>query len=116
VLATVGGAFMNPETREAIAEAGVSVWLRAELPLLLRRVGKRKPPLLKTAILRSCYKTSLNHTIYAHADITVRADVPGTSSGGSTQLHSFLAAPPGVSPCAFRPQWPHAGVRTVMCH
>ena len=48
VLATGGGAFMNEETRVAIAENGVSVWLRAELPLLVRRVGKRgNRPLLK---------------------------------------------------------------------
>src|SRR4029078_11001311 len=48
VLATGGGAFMTAETRSAIAERGVSVWLRAELPLLLRRVAKRNNrPLLK---------------------------------------------------------------------
>ena len=48
VLATGGGAFMNEETRAAIAEHGVSVWLKAELPLLVRRVGKRgNRPLLK---------------------------------------------------------------------
>jgi shikimate kinase len=48
VLATGGGAFMNEETRAAIAESGVSVWLKAELPLLVRRVGKRgQPPAAK---------------------------------------------------------------------
>lgn len=41
VLATGGGAFMNPHTREAVARHGISVWLRADLPVLLRRVKKR---------------------------------------------------------------------------
>ncbi|MEP9351985.1 3-dehydroquinate synthase [Xanthobacter sp. KR7-65] len=41
VLATGGGAFMNAETRAAVAEYGVSVWLRADLNTLLRRVKKR---------------------------------------------------------------------------
>ncbi len=47
VLATGGGAFMNAETREAIAANGISVWLRADLATLLKRVKKRNDrPLL----------------------------------------------------------------------
>ena len=41
VLATGGGAFMDPQTRLAIRGEAVSVWLRAELPTLLRRVATR---------------------------------------------------------------------------
>lgn len=41
VLATGGGAFMNADTRAAVARHGVSVWLHADLPILLRRVRKR---------------------------------------------------------------------------
>ena len=41
VLATGGGAYMNGETRSRIKEDGVSVWLRADLPLLMKRVSKR---------------------------------------------------------------------------
>src|SRR5262245_60029156 len=49
VLATGGGAFINPDTRAKIKAAGVSIWLKAELPILMRRVGKRDTrPLLKT--------------------------------------------------------------------
>src|SRR6185369_12002722 len=49
VLATGGGAFMNEETRANISRTGISIWLRAELPVLLRRVSKRDTrPLLKT--------------------------------------------------------------------
>src|SRR3954453_22785795 len=41
VLATGGGAFMNASTRERIAAAGVSVWLKPDFEVLLRRVRKR---------------------------------------------------------------------------
>ncbi|HEV7283941.1 MAG TPA: shikimate kinase [Kaistia sp.] len=50
VLATGGGAFMNEETRGAILEGAVSIWLRAELDVLMARVRKRaNRPLLQTA-------------------------------------------------------------------
>ena len=50
VLATGGGAFMNEETRSRIAERGISIWLRADLDVLMRRVRKRaNRPLLQNA-------------------------------------------------------------------
>jgi shikimate kinase len=80
VLATGGGAFMNEETRAAIAENGVSVWLKAELPLLVRRVGKRgNRPLLRAGdpetVLQNLMTT--RYPVYALADITIESrDVP----------------------------------------
>jgi shikimate kinase len=80
VLATGGGAFMSDETRQAIAESGISVWLQADLPLLMRRVAKRdNRPLLKTdnpeAVMRDLMDT--RYPVYAKADITVESrDVP----------------------------------------
>ena len=80
VLATGGGAFMNEETRATVAEHGVSVWLRAELPLLVRRVAKRgNRPLLKggdpEAVLQNLMTT--RYPVYAQADLTVESrDVP----------------------------------------
>ena len=48
VLATGGGAFVNPETRARIQEKGISVWLKADMEVLLRRVKRRdNRPLLK---------------------------------------------------------------------
>ena len=41
VLATGGGAYMNPETRAAIKAHGVSIWLKADLRVLLKRVSRR---------------------------------------------------------------------------
>lgn len=49
VLSTGGGAFVNPETRARIQEKGISVWLKADMEVLLRRVKRRdNRPLLKT--------------------------------------------------------------------
>ncbi len=49
VIATGGGAFMNPEIRTAILENSWSVWLKADLPVLVERVSRRDTrPLLKT--------------------------------------------------------------------
>jgi shikimate kinase len=42
VLATGGGAFLNPETRARIREKGISVWLKADMEVLLRRVLRRR--------------------------------------------------------------------------
>jgi shikimate kinase len=48
VLATGGGAFIQPETRAAIQANGISVWLKADRDLLLSRVKRRNNrPLLK---------------------------------------------------------------------
>jgi shikimate kinase len=41
VLATGGGAYMQPETRAAIKQAGISIWLKADRELLLSRVKRR---------------------------------------------------------------------------
>lgn len=76
VLATGGGAFMHPETRCAVRENGISVWLRAELPVLMRRVAKRDTrPLLKTpnpeATMRALIEA--RYPVYAEADITVES-------------------------------------------
>ncbi len=52
VLATGGGAWMNEVTRETIAASGVSVWLKADFDVLLRRVKRRgNRPLLKVSLL-----------------------------------------------------------------
>jgi shikimate kinase len=74
VLATGGGAFMNEETRAAIKGAGVSVWLRAELPLLMKRVTRRSNrPLLKAADPEGTMRRfiEVRYPIYALADVPV---------------------------------------------
>jgi shikimate kinase len=80
VLATGGGAFMNPETRAAIRDKGISVWLRATLDVLSRRVKRRADrPLLKTANPIETLRRLMEerHPVYAEADLTVESrDVP----------------------------------------
>jgi shikimate kinase len=74
VLATGGGAFMDPQTRRIIARRGVSVWLRAELDVLFARVSRRtNRPLLKTPDPRAVLAELITrrHPIYGEADVTV---------------------------------------------
>ncbi len=76
VLATGGGAFMNAETREKIKGHGLSLWLKADLDVLLKRVAKRndRPLLLKEdpAIVMKRL-IDQRYPIYAEADITVES-------------------------------------------
>ena len=80
VLATGGGAFMNPDIRTVIARKGVSVWLKAEFDVLMRRIKRRHDrPLLHTedpaAILQQLMDT--RYPVYALADVTVQSrEVP----------------------------------------
>ena len=74
VLATGGGAFMDAATREAVARQGVSVWLRAEFDVLLRRVRRRpNRPLLQTADPEATLHALMDrrYPVYAQADVTV---------------------------------------------
>ncbi|WP_210493398.1 shikimate kinase [Microvirga antarctica] len=74
VLATGGGAYMNEETRLAIAQHGISVWLRADLDVLMRRVRKRATrPLLQTADPEGTMRhlMAVRHPVYALSDLAV---------------------------------------------
>ncbi len=76
VLSTGGGAFMNEETRLNVREYGVSVWLKAELPILMRRVMRRENrPLLKTANPEARMREllAIRNPVYADALITVES-------------------------------------------
>ena len=74
VLATGGGAFMNDETRLRIAEHGISLWLKADLDVLMRRVRKRTTrPLLQNPDPEGTMRRlmEVRYPVYATADITV---------------------------------------------
>lgn len=74
VLATGGGAFMNAETRERIAQLGISIWLKADVDVLMRRVRKRSNrPLLQTADPEATMRRMLaeREPVYALADLTL---------------------------------------------
>ena len=74
VLATGGGAFMSPDTRRLIREKAISIWLRADIEVLARRVARKSNrPLLKD---RDPFEAltalaEVRHPIYAEADITI---------------------------------------------
>ena len=80
VLATGGGAFMSELTRENIAKAGLSLWLKADIDLLMERVSRRDHrPLLKADDPRGVLLDLMKKRdpFYAQADLTVESrDVP----------------------------------------
>ena len=100
VLATGGGAVMNADTRAAIKAKGVSIWLSAELDVLLRRINKRKNerPMLQTADPAATLRELLvaREPVYALADLTVQSrEVPHDAivSEIMAALAAFLNAP-----------------------
>jgi shikimate kinase len=100
VLATGGGAVMNADTRMAIKAKGVSIWLSAELDVLMRRINKRKNdrPMLQTADPAATLRELLvaREPVYALADLTVQSrEVPHDAivSEIMTALSAFLNAP-----------------------
>jgi len=103
VLATGGGAWMNPATRERVAAYGVSVWLEAAPEVLLRRVRRRQDrPLLQTADPEATLRVILAERapLYALADVTVHSrDVPHEQVVADmlVALDGHLAAPAAAS-------------------
>ncbi|TWB75111.1 shikimate kinase [Nitrospirillum amazonense] len=74
VLSTGGGAFMDADTRALVRQRAHSIWLRAELDLLVQRTARRgNRPLLKDSDPRETLRKlmELRHPYYAQADITV---------------------------------------------
>jgi shikimate kinase len=103
VLATGGGAFMNAETRERVKELGISVWLKAEPDVLMRRVRKRSNrPLLQTADPEATLRRMLaeREPVYALADITIlSSDEPHEVVVGETiaALGDYLGPAAGAT-------------------
>jgi len=74
VLATGGGAFMNAQTRAIIGNNGISVWLKADIDVLTKRLRRRNDrPLLKTddPVATLAKLLVVRDPIYAEADVTV---------------------------------------------
>ena len=74
VLATGGGAYMNEQTRSAITRSGISVWLKADHDVLMRRVRKRSNrPLLQAPDPDKVMQDLMDerYPVYAMADVTV---------------------------------------------
>ena len=74
VLATGGGAFMDAQTRILVKKKGISIWLRADLDLLVKRTSRRtNRPLLKNGEPRTILRKLMSdrNPIYAESDIVV---------------------------------------------
>src|SRR5207302_6743088 len=75
VLATGGGAYMNAETRAAIRQKGISVWLKADFEVLMRRVKRRatadRPMLQGDPAQRIRHLMEERYPVYAEANVTV---------------------------------------------
>ena len=94
VLATGGGAFMDPRTRANISRHGTSVWLRAAPEALVRRLRRRTDrPLLRTEDPAATLRALLaeREPVYAKADITVASD-QGTAEDTVNRILSALGA------------------------
>jgi shikimate kinase len=104
VLATGGGAFMDPVTRALLRQHAITVWLRAEIDLMLARVMRRNNrPLLKNGDPRAVLERLMaeRYPVYAEADITVdSADGPAdvTLERVMAALAPYLGMPAGVTP------------------
>ena len=92
VLATGGGAMMNPETRALLKERADTIWLRADLAVIAERVARRDTrPLLRDkdplAVLTALAET--RYPLYGEADLTV--DVGQGSHGQAVDaIHKNL--------------------------
>ena len=76
VLATGGGAFLSPETRASIKASGISVWLKADLAILMKRVAKRDSrPLLRNGDPEGTMRKLMDvrYPVYAEADVTIES-------------------------------------------
>jgi shikimate kinase len=77
VLALGGGAFMDPQTRALVKERALSIWLRADLEVLVQRTARRQDrPLLEGVDARTRLAALLEERgpIYAEADLVVDSD------------------------------------------
>jgi shikimate kinase len=80
VIATGGGAIMRQETRDRIRDKAVSIWLKVDTDVIMRRVKRRSDrPLLQTADPEATVERLIRERepVYQQADVTVWSrDVP----------------------------------------
>src|ERR1700688_757654 len=80
VLATGGGAFMREETRTRIGDKAVSIWLKADADIIMKRVKRRAdrpPPQPADPAATVGRLIEEREPVYRHADLTIWSrDVP----------------------------------------
>ena len=109
VLATGGGAFMRDDTRNRIRDKAVSIWLKADPDVILRRVKRRVDrPLLQTADPAATIGRLIEerHPVYQQADLTIASrDVPHEKIVEEciAALHHHVCGAGGVAPALTEP-------------
>ena len=95
VIATGGGAFMDPETRAAIKARATSVWLSAALDLLVQRTaGRTHRPILNKGNPRQILAGLIDerYPVYSEADIEVSSRAGQTHEEMADRIISALIA------------------------
>lgn len=101
ILSTGGGAFIDPETRAIIARRAVSVWLRADLDVLLQRVLRRNDrPLLKAGQPRTILAELIErrYPVYAEADLIVESGEGPPEATTKRVLAALIECPLAKAP------------------
>ena len=101
VLATGGGAFMDPATRQLIGQRCVSLWLRANLDVLVTRVSRRSNrPLLKSGDARTILAGLIEqrHPVYAQADVVIDSGEGSAEMTVSRAIAALAACPLATTP------------------
>jgi shikimate kinase len=95
ILATGGGAFIDPRTRALVKEKAVSIWLRAELDVLMRRVERREGrPLLRAPDPRAVMDRLMRerYPVYAEADYVIESGLGPHASAVEAILEALQPA------------------------
>ena len=101
VLATGGGAFMDTTTRALVRARGISVWLKADLDVLMKRVRKRgNRPLLQTPDPEGAMRRLMDerYPVYAEADLTVHSHESPHEVVVDDVIAAVLDYLPGIRP------------------
>lgn len=94
VLATGGGAFINPDTRALMKHKALTIWLKAPLDVLMKRVSRRDDrPLLREDDPRAIMEKLMQerYPIYAEADLTVESGSGPHNSAVTAVLQALRA-------------------------
>ena len=101
VLATGGGAFMDPLTRAVIRKRAVSLWLRADLDVLVQRVARRSDrPLLQAGDPRAILAELIErrYPIYAEAAVTIDSGDGSPEMTVNRAIAALSACPMALTP------------------
>ena len=107
VISTGGGAYLHPETRHAINECAISIWIRAQLETLLKRVARRNDrPLLNKGnqreilakIMQDRYSTYQEANIIVDSETDSAKTTVGQAIVSLCQFLDSLSPPPLHSP------------------